>query len=108
MAIKSQVFLFQGGLYLVSYTIYDTMLKSLKVFALYLLVPFICSCQTSVASQGFPNKKKIAYIQVAKTRHTRHARKQQHKICKRLRKIQKKLENKKNKKRTSGNNFYGQ
>ena len=78
------------------------MLKSLKIFALFLIVPFIYSCQTPAVAQDLSLKKEIAYAQVAKVKYTSRARKQQHDICKRLKKIQKKLEKKKKVKKRIG------
>ena len=42
------------------------MLESLKIFALFLIIPFIYSCQTPAVAQDLSLKKEIAYAQVAK------------------------------------------
>ena len=78
------------------------MLKSLKIFALFLIIPFIYSCQTPAVAQDLSLKKEIVYAQATKTEHTKSARKQQRKICDRLKKIQKKLEKKKKNKKRIG------
>ena len=83
-------------LYVVLYTIYNTMLK---MFVTFFIVPFLYSCQNSATAQEYSFEKEVAYVQVTKAKHTKRARKQQRDICKRLKRIQKRIERKKNRKR---------
>ena len=77
--------------------------NSLKSLTLFLIIPLLYSCQKPLHSQENHLENKVAYTQVAQTKHhTKHIRKQQRKINERLQKIKERMEKRKQRKRKGG------
>jgi predicted Holliday junction resolvase-like endonuclease len=73
--------------------------NSLINLTLFLIIPFLYSCQKPLHAQESHLENKVAYTQVAQTR---HIRKQQRKINERLQKIKERMEKRKQRKRKGG------